>query len=61
MVEREIDGVIVKYQFGFRRRKVTWDKSGVLKIISERTMNIHEEMCAFFGDWHKTFDRVNWT
>jgi hypothetical protein len=34
---------------------------GMLRIISERTMVIDEELCACFIDWKKAFDHVNWT
>jgi hypothetical protein len=34
---------------------------GMLRIISERTLVIDEELCACFIDWQKAFDRVNWT
>jgi hypothetical protein len=33
----------------------------MLRIISERTLVIDEELCACFIDWHKAFDLVNWT
>jgi hypothetical protein len=33
----------------------------MLRIISERTLVIDEELCACFIDWKKAFDRVNWT
>jgi hypothetical protein len=33
----------------------------MLRIISERTLDIHEELCACFIDWQMAFDRVNWT
>jgi len=33
----------------------------MLRIISERTLEIDEELCVCFIDWQKTFDRVNWT
>jgi hypothetical protein len=33
----------------------------MLRIISERTLDIDEELCASFIDWQKAFDRVNWT
>ena len=35
--------------------------TGMLRIISEQTLEIDEELCACFIDWHKTFDRVKWT
>jgi hypothetical protein len=33
----------------------------MLRIISERTLVIDEELCTCFIDWQKAFDRVNWT
>jgi len=33
----------------------------MLRIISERTLEIDEELCVCFIDWQKTFGRVNWT
>jgi hypothetical protein len=33
----------------------------VSRIISERTLDIGEELCACFIDWQKASDRVNWT
>jgi len=34
---------------------------GMLRIISERALEIDEELCVCFIDWQKVFDRVNWT
>jgi hypothetical protein len=31
------------------------------RIISERTLEIDEELSVCFTDWKKAFDRVNWT
>jgi hypothetical protein len=33
---------------------------GMLRIISERTLEIDEELCVCFIDWQKVFDHVNW-
>jgi len=33
----------------------------MLRIISERTLEIDEELSVCFLDWQKAFDRVNWT
>jgi len=33
----------------------------MLRIISERTLERDEELCVWFTDWQKAFDRVNWT
>jgi hypothetical protein len=37
------------------------DAMGMLRIISERTLDVGEEVCACFIDWQKAFDRVKWT
>jgi hypothetical protein len=34
---------------------------GMLRTISERTLEIVQDLCVCFIDWQKTFDRVNWT
>ena len=33
----------------------------MLRIISERTLEIDEELCVCFTDWQKAIDRFNWT
>jgi hypothetical protein len=33
----------------------------MLRIISERTLNVEEELCECLIDWQRVFDRVNWT
>jgi len=33
----------------------------MLRIISERTLEIDEELCVCFLDWQKAFHRVKWT
>jgi hypothetical protein len=33
----------------------------MLRIISERTLDIGEEICIFFIDWQTAFDRLKWT
>jgi len=59
--ERKIEDVLGEDQFGFRGGKGTRDAIGMMRIISERTLEIDEELCVCFIDWQKTFDRVNWT
>jgi hypothetical protein len=45
-----------------RLEKISLEKGlGMLRIISERTLDIDEELCACFIDWQKAFDYVNWT
>jgi len=61
MIERKIEDVLGEEQFGFRGGKGTRDVIGMMRIISEQTLEINEEMCVCFIDWKKAFDRVNWT
>jgi hypothetical protein len=60
-IERKTVDALGEDQFGFRRGKGTRDAIGMLRIISERTLVIDEELCACFVDWQKAFERVNWT
>jgi hypothetical protein len=60
-IERKFEDILGEDQFGFRRGKGTRDATGMLRIISERTLDIDEELCACFIDWQKAFDRVNKT
>ena len=52
-IEKKIEDVLGEDQFGFRRGKGTWDAIGMLRIISERTLEIDEELCVCFIDWQK--------
>jgi hypothetical protein len=54
--EKKIEGVLVDYQSGFRKGKGTKDVIGMLRIISERTLDIGVEICVCFIDWQKAFD-----
>jgi hypothetical protein len=58
-IERKI--VLGEDQFGFRRGKGTRDAVGMLRIISERTLEIDAEVCVCFMDLQKAFDLVKWT
>jgi retron-type reverse transcriptase len=60
-MERKIVYALGEDQFGFRRGKGTSDAIGMLRIISERTLSIDEELCACFIERQKAFDHVNWT
>jgi len=60
-IEKKIEGVLGEEQFGFRRGKGTRDAIGMMRIITERTLELDEELCVCFIDWQKAFDRVNWT
>jgi hypothetical protein len=54
-IERETEDALGEDQFGFRRGKGTRDAIGMLRIVSERTLDIDEELCACFIDWQKAF------
>jgi hypothetical protein len=56
--EKKIEGVVGEDQFGFRRGKGTRDATGMLRIISEQTLDIGEEICVCFIDWQRAFGRV---
>jgi len=60
-IEKKIEDVLGEDQFGFRRGKGTRDAIGMLRIISERTLEVDEELSVCFIDWQNAFDRVNWT
>jgi len=57
-IEQKIEDVLAD-QFGLRRGKGTRDATGMLRIISERTLQIDEELSVCFIDWQKAFDRAN--
>ena len=61
-IEMKIEDILRQDQFGFtsRRGKETGDAIGMLRIISERTLETDEELFVCFIDWQKAFDRVNW-
>jgi hypothetical protein len=58
-IEKKIEDVLGKDQFGYRRGKGTRDAIGMLRIILVRTLEIDEELSVCFIDWQKAFDRVN--
>jgi len=60
-IERKIEDVLGEDQVAFRRGKRTRDATGMMRIITERTLEIDEELCICFIDWQKAFDRANWT
>jgi len=60
-IEKKIEDVLGEDHLGFRRVKGTRDAIGMLRILSQRTLEMDEELIICFIDWHKAFDRVNWT
>lgn len=59
--ERKIEELLGEDQFGFRRGKGSRDGTGMLRIISQRTLDIAGELCTCCIDWQKIFDRLKWT
>ena len=59
--EKKIEEVFGEDRFGFRRGKGNRDAIGMLRIISERTLEIDEDLCVCFIDWKQAFNTVNWT
>jgi hypothetical protein len=53
--------VLVEGQIGFRRAKGTSNVIGKLGIVSERILDIDEELCMCFIDGQKEFGIVNRT
>ena len=60
-IERKIEDVLREDQFGFRTGNGTRNAIWMMRIISERTLEIDTELCICLIDWQKAFDRVNWT
>ena len=60
-LESKIEEVIEEDQFGFRKGKGTRGAIGLMRIISERVLDVKEEMCLCFINWQKAFDGVDWT
>jgi Reverse transcriptase (RNA-dependent DNA polymerase). len=57
-LESKIEKDIEEDQFGFR--KGTRDAIGLMRMRSERLLDVKEEMCLCFIVWQKAFDRVDW-
>jgi hypothetical protein len=47
--------------FGFRRGKETREATGVPRIISERTLEIDDELCVCFTEWQEASEHVKLT
>jgi hypothetical protein len=59
--EKKIEDILGEDPFGFRKGRGTRDAIGMLRIISERTLDIGEEIFVCFIDWQKAFYRIKWT
>jgi hypothetical protein len=50
-IEVKTEVVLGEDHFGLRSKKITTETIWVLRITSERTLEIDEELCACFADW----------
>jgi len=50
MIEKKIKEVLEENQFGFRKGKRNRDAAGMLRMTSERTLGVDEELCTCFVD-----------
>jgi hypothetical protein len=53
--ERKIEGLLGEDQSGLRGGRGTRDAIGMLRIMSERTLDIDEVLCAWLIDWQNSF------
>jgi len=60
-IEKKIEDVVGEDHFVFRRGKGTRDTDGMLRMISQQTLALDEELYSCFIDWQTAFDHVNWT
>jgi len=57
--ERKSEEFLGKDQFGFRSGRGTRDAIGVMKCLSERSIEFNQDLYVCFIDYEKAFDRVN--
>jgi len=60
-IESKASTFIGKSQFGFRQGRGTREAIGVMRMLSERSLDHDNELFVCFVDFEKAFDRVNWT
>ena len=58
-LESKIEEVIEEDQFRYQKGKGTRYAIGLMRIISERVLDVKEEICLCFLDWQKAFDHVD--
>jgi len=46
--EKKIEDILLEVQLGFRRRKGIRDAIGILRIVSERILDIDKNLCVCF-------------
>ena len=57
-IEAKAKDFIGKTQFGFRKGRGTREAIGVMRMLSERSLEHSNELCVCFVDFEKVFDRV---
>ena len=60
-MKSQIEQVIEEDHFGFRTGKATRDAILLMRITSERKLDVKEEMCLCYIVFQKAFDRIDWT
>jgi hypothetical protein len=58
---KRIESKIEEISLDFEEQRELRLRLGRREIISARTLDIDEKLCACIIDWHKAFDPVNWT
>src|SRR6218665_2301318 len=56
----DADGCLGEDQFGFRKGRGTKDAIGVLRIMTERSLENNREVYTCFVNYEKAFNRVAW-
>jgi len=59
-IESKAKDYIGKNQFGFRKGYGTRDAIGIMRMLSERSLELDKDVYICFVDFEKAFDRVNW-
>lgn len=56
----KIDQHMSEDHFDFRKGRGTRDTIGILRLMSDRCLDVIEDICFCFIDWQKAFDGVDW-
>ena len=59
-IESKAKDFISRNQFGFRRGCGTREAIGVIRMLSERCIELDNDVYVCFVDFEKAFDRVDW-
>jgi hypothetical protein len=58
-MKRKIEDLLGEDPFGIRRGQGNRDAKGMLRIITEQTLDIDKEICACFIHWYTASDHAN--